>query len=277
MAEGELRIDSERLHRRIAELAAIGAIDGGGCCRLALTDADRDGRDLAVRWMREAGLEVVVDRIGNIVAQRPGRSDGPPVMTGSHLDTVATGGRFDGPLGVLAGLEVIETLNDAGVDTTHPLAVAVFTNEEGVRFAPDMMGSLGFAGLMDAEEILAVVETRAGTAGDTVGSSLERIGYAGDAPVGSQAPRAFVGLHVEQGPVLEEEGFDIGVVERVQGISWQEFVITGVANHAGTTPLRLRRDAGYAAAAIATEVRASPAAWEVIRSGPSARSSCHRT
>ncbi len=252
MHTGNLRINRERLLARIQALARIGAIDGGGVCRLALSDEDRAGRDQVVTWMREAGLEITIDRIGNVVGVRPGRGGGAPVMTGSHIDTVRTGGRYDGNLGVLAGLEVIETLNDAGIVTEHPLAVAFFTNEEGARFAPDMMGSLGYVGGLDPDTILA---TR-GIDGTTVGECLERIGYAGPAPTGAPDVRAFVELHVEQGPVLEEEGVTIGAVEGVQGISWTEYTITGVSNHAGTTPMRLRHDAGYAAAAIAAEVRA---------------------
>ncbi len=252
MPRKNLRINRDRLLARIESLAAVGAIEGGGVCRLALSDEDRAGRDRVVGWMRDAGLAVTVDRIGNVVGVRAGRKPGAPVMTGSHIDTVRTGGRYDGNLGVLAGLEVIETLNDAGIDTEHPVAVAFFTNEEGARFAPDMMGSLGYVGGLDAETILA---TR-GIDGSTVGENLERIGYAGEAPIGVPQVRAFVELHVEQGPVLEEEGVTIGVVEGVQGISWTEYTITGVSNHAGTTPMRLRHDAGYAAAAIATEVRA---------------------
>ncbi len=252
MPRKNLRINRHRLLARIESLAAVGAIEGGGVCRLALSDEDRAGRDRVVGWMRDAGLAVTVDRIGNVVGVRAGRKPGAPVMTGSHIDTVRTGGRYDGNLGVLAGLEVIETLNDAGIDTEHPVAVAFFTNEEGARFAPDMMGSLGYVGGLDAETILA---TR-GIDGSTVGENLERIGYAGETPIGVPQVRAFVELHVEQGPVLEEEGVTIGVVEGVQGISWTEYTITGVSNHAGTTPMRLRHDAGYAAAAIATEVRA---------------------
>ncbi len=246
-----LRIDRGRLLARIDALARIGAIDGGGVCRLAFSDEDRAGRERVLSWMREAGLTVSVDRIGNVVGVRAGRTQGPPVMTGSHIDTVRTGGRYDGNLGVLAGLEVIETLNDAGIVTEHPLAVAFFTNEEGARFAPDMMGSLGYVGGLDADTILA---TR-GIDGTTVAENLDRIGYAGDAPTGDPRVRAFVELHVEQGPVLEQEGVTIGVVEGVQGISWTEYTITGVSNHAGTTPMRLRHDAGFAAAAIAAQVR----------------------
>ncbi len=251
MTRANLRIDLERLMGRIAALAEVGAIAGGGVCRLALSAEDGAGRDRVAGWMREAGLEVSIDRIGNVVGVRPGRRPGPPVMTGSHIDTVRTGGRYDGNLGVLAGLEVVETLNAAGVQTEHPLAVAFFTNEEGARFAPDMMGSLGYVGGLDAETILA---TR-GIDGSTVGDDLARIGYAGAAPVGHAEVRAFVELHVEQGPVLEEEGVTIGAVEGVQGISWTRYTIGGTSNHAGTTPMRMRHDAAYAAAAIATEVR----------------------
>lgn len=244
-------IDAARLHQRIADLAAIGAIEGGGCARLALSDADRAGRDLVCRWMRELGLAVSVDAIGNVVGVRAGRIDGPPVMTGSHIDTVRTGGRFDGNYGVLAGLEVIAALNDAGAITEHPLAVAFFTNEEGARFAPDMMGSLVYTGAMPLAEALAV----RGIDGTTVGEELARIAYAGTAPVPAAAPRAFVELHIEQGPVLDREGQDIGVVESVQGISWQEIEILGVSNHAGTTPMGMRCDAGWAAGSIITFVR----------------------
>ncbi|MGF1630178.1 MAG: Zn-dependent hydrolase [Kiloniellaceae bacterium] len=246
-----LSIDPDRLMDRIFRLGAVGALDGGGVCRLALTDADRDGRDLVAGWMRELGLAVSVDRIGNVVGIRPGAVDGPPVMTGSHIDTVATGGLYDGNLGVLAGLEVVETLNDAGVTTQHPVAVGFFTNEEGARFAPDMMGSGVHQGALSLEDCLATE----GIDGSTLGEDLARIGYAGDAPTGSFRARAFFELHVEQGPVLEEAGIEIGAVTGVQGISWTEYGIVGTSNHAGTTPMRLRHDAGYVAAAIATFAR----------------------
>jgi N-carbamoyl-L-amino-acid hydrolase len=251
MRHPNLRVNTGRLLRRIEDLGRIGAIDGGGVCRLALGGEDKAGRDLVVRWMREAGLTVSVDRIGNVVGVRPGRRDGPPVMAGSHIDTVRTGGRYDGNLGVLAGLEVVETLNDAGIETEHPVAVAFFTNEEGARFAPDMMGSLVYVGGLSAEDALAT----AGIDGATVEHCLQEIGYNGPADCGTPNVRAFVELHVEQGPVLEAEGVDIGAVEGVQGISWTEYTIEGVSNHAGTTPMRMRHDAGYAAAAIAAEVR----------------------
>ncbi len=246
-----VRIDGARLLRRIADLAQVGAIEGGGVCRLALTDADRQGRDLVVQWMRELGLTVTVDGIGNVVGLRAGRKAGPPVMTGSHIDTVRTGGRYDGNLGVLAGLEVVAALNDAGVVTERPIAVAFFTNEEGARFAPDMMGSLVFQGDLALEDALATV----GIDGTSVGENLARIGYAGTAPVGNNQVHAFVELHVEQGPVLEHEGYTIGAVTGVQGIHWIEFTVRGVSNHAGTTPMALRHDAGIVAARIACFAR----------------------
>lgn len=248
----DLRVNGDRLASRIARLAQVGAISGGGVSRLALTDADKDGRDLVAGWMRELGLAVTVDGIGNVVGVRKGREEGPPVMTGSHIDTVRTGGRYDGNLGVLAGLEVMATLDDAGLVTRRPLAVAFFTNEEGSRFQPDMMGSLVYVGQLPLERALATV----GIDGSTVGDNLTRIGYAGPAPVGGvRRVHAYVELHVEQGPVLEAEGFTIGAVEGVQGISWTEFTLTGQSNHAGTTPMRLRHDAGLVAAEIATFAR----------------------
>jgi N-carbamoyl-L-amino-acid hydrolase len=246
-----LRIDLDRLLARLEALAEVGAIAGGGVSRLALTDADKAGRDLVVSWMEGLGLAVTIDRIGNILATRAGTEDGPPVMTGSHIDTVAAGGRYDGNLGVLAGLEVMTVLNEAGLETRWPLAVGVFTNEEGARFQPDMMGSGVHQGALDLDEMLAAT----GIDGTTLGENLRRIGYAGAADCGAMRARAFVELHIEQGPVLEEQGVTIGAVEGVQGISWSELTLTGVANHAGTTPLRLRHDAGYAAAAIACAAR----------------------
>ncbi len=251
MSAAGLRIDLERLLARIDRLAQVGAIDGGGVCRLALTPEDKAGRDVVVGWMHDLGLSVRTDRIGNVVAVRAGLEEGPPAMMGSHIDTVRTGGRYDGNLGVLAGLEVIQTLDDAGVETQHPVAVAFFTNEEGSRFAPDMMGSLTFVGGMSVEDAHAVT----GIDGRTVEECLTEIGYVGDAECGRFPVRAFVELHVEQGPVLEAEAVTIGAVERVQGISWTEYTIRGVSNHAGTTPMRLRHDAGLAAAEIACEVR----------------------
>ncbi len=254
----ELRVDGARLGERLDALGEVGAVHGPagewGCARLALTDADRDGRDLVVGWMRDLGMEVVIDAIGNVVATRAGTDpDAAAVMTGSHIDTVRTGGRFDGNLGVLAGLEVVETLERHGVRTRRPLQVAFFTDEEGARFQPDMLGSLVYVGGMTLEEALDV---RAADDGARLGDELSRIGYAGSVPCPHPAaPRAFVELHIEQGPVLEDEGVTIGVVTGVQGISWTEVVITGQSAHAGTTPMRLRRDPGYVAAAINVGVR----------------------
>ncbi len=249
--DGRLRVNVDRLSARLEELAQIGSTGDGGCSRLALTDADRAGRDLVVTWMTDLGLDVQVDEIGNVIATRPGDEDGPPVMTGSHIDTVATGGRFDGNLGVLAGLEVLETLAESGTATRRPVAVAFFTDEEGSRFAPDMMGSLVYAGGMSVEEAYDVV----GIDGARLGEELARIGYLGTTPCPGRTPYAYVELHIEQGPVLEGSGEVIGAVTGVQGISWQELTIAGQSNHAGTTPMDYRRDAGFVAASVATFAR----------------------
>lgn len=244
-------IDFTRMNARLEALAAINRGADGSCCRLALTDADRAGRDLVQAWMRELGLQLHIDRIGNMIGVRAGRTSGPPVMTGSHIDTVATGGRYDGAYGVLAGLEVMQTLNEAQLLTEHPLAVAVFTNEEGVRFQPDMMGSLVYAGGLAVEQALAA----AAEGGVTLGAELARIGYAGSMPCGEIKPRAFVELHIEQGPVLHLQGEVLAAVENLQGISWQRITIDGVSNHAGTTPMSMRHDTALCAAEIAVFVR----------------------
>lgn len=254
----DLRVDGVRLWRRLETLGEVGAVIGPngerGCARLALTDADRDGRDLVVEWMRSLDLEVSIDAVGNIIGTHPGTDPtAAPVMMGSHIDTVRTGGHFDGNLGVLGGLEVIETLQQHGLRTRHPLSVAVFTDEEGARFQPDMLGSLVYVGGMSIEEAL---EVRAADDGARLGDELARIGYAGPVPCpAASAPHAFFELHIEQGPVLEDEGITIGVVTGVQGISWTEVVITGQSAHAGTTPMGLRHDPGYVAAAINTGIR----------------------
>ena len=248
----DLSADVGRLQNRIKELGRIGAITGGGVSRLALTNEDRDGRDLVVRWMHDLGLSIQVDRIGNVIGTRAGMLDSAPVLIGSHIDSVATGGLYDGALGVLAGLEAIQTLNEADLKTQYPIAVGFFTNEEGVRFTPDMMGSAVHQGSLPLETALETV----GTDGQTVGAELTRIGYAGDIPVNNMIPRAYLELHIEQGPVLENTNTTIGAVTGVQGISWTEFELQGVSNHAGTTPMHLRHDAGYVAAAIAVEARA---------------------
>ncbi|HTE36270.1 MAG TPA: Zn-dependent hydrolase [Reyranella sp.] len=252
-----LRLDERRLLDALDELAGIGAIAGGGCARLALTDDDRIGRDLVVGWMKALGLEVTIDAIGNVVGLRPGREEAGPIMTGSHIDTVRTGGRYDGNYGVLAGLEVVRALNAAELVTRRPIAVAFFTNEEGARFQPDMMGSLVYAGGIGLDEAYAAVDKD----GVSVGDELRRIGYLGAAKPGALKPHAFLELHIEQGPILDEEKVQIGVVESVQGISWIEYTVTGVSNHAGTTPMRLRRDAGYLAASV--NLFARKLAWEM--------------
>jgi len=244
-------IDGARLLASLQELGRIGALPGGGVCRLALTDEDKLGRDWVRARMGALGMEVSVDGIGNVVGTYAGTRQGPPVMTGSHIDTVRTGGLYDGNYGVLAGLEVVQALKDAGLRTEKPLAVAFFTNEEGARFAPDMMGSLVFQGDLALESALRVK----GIDGSTVAENLERIGYAGSAPVGTARVDSYVELHIEQGPVLDREGVTIGAVEGVQGISWTRFELAGVSNHAGTTPMRLRRDAGLTAARVACFAR----------------------
>ena len=246
-----LRINTNRLISRIEKLGEIGSIDGGGVCRLALSDEDRKGRDLVIEWMKKLGLKITIDQIGNVIAIKEGKENGNPVMTGSHIDTVATGGIYDGNLGVLAGLEVIETLCDAGIVTRKPIGVGFFTNEEGSRFAPDMMGSGVHQGSLDLNSMLDVTDAD----GKKVGDELEKIGYAGKTQANIFRADSFVELHIEQGPILEQENFEIGAVEGVQGISWNEYKIIGTANHAGTTPMRLRNDAGYVASVISVEVR----------------------
>jgi len=247
-----LTINGERMMRQLQQLAEIGLTDTKACCRLALTDDDKLGRDLVITWMKELDMTVTVDPIGNIFGVRAGmQPDLPPVMTGSHIDTVRTGGVYDGNYGVLAGLEVVATLNDARQHTQRSLVVGVFTNEEGARFAPDMLGSLVYVGGMPLDEALALKAID----GARLGDELERIGYNGDAPLGANMPHAFIELHIEQGPILDIEGIKIGAVENLQGISWQELTVVGQSNHAGTTPMHLRHDAGYAASAIATFVR----------------------
>ena len=245
----QLAIDARRLVGRLDELGAIGAIEGTtGCSRLALTDDDRFGRDLVVTWMRDLGLDLSIDGIGNVVGTMPSADGAPPVMTGSHIDTVATGGRYDGNLGVLAGLEVIETVIQSGIELERPLAVAFFTDEEGARFPPDMLGSLVYVGGMGIEDALAIESID----GAILGDELARIGYRGTDPCPALPPYAFVELHIEQGPVLERQGHTIGAVTGVQGISWTEVTITGQSNHAGTTPMSLRRDPMVGAARLAT-------------------------
>lgn len=233
------------------ELAQIGATEKGGVCRLALTDLDRAARDLFVRWCREAGCTVSVDPIGNIFARRPGRDPKrPPVLAGSHLDSQPTGGKFDGAYGVMAGLEVIRTLNDRGIATDAPVEVVAWTNEEGARFSPAMIGSGVYAGVFTLEEALA----KADVDGKVFGDELKRIGYAGPASLAGRPVAAYFEAHIEQGPILEAEKKTIGVVTGAQGQRWYEVTVTGQEAHAGPTPMPRRRDALVGAARMVEAV-----------------------
>ncbi|MFT5422497.1 MAG: N-carbamoyl-L-amino-acid hydrolase [Phycisphaerales bacterium] len=253
----DLRINSARLQDSLATLGAIGAFDSEiegvqGVCRLALSDEDAAGRRLVMEWMRDAGLEPVIDQIGNVYATRPGEDKSlAPVMSGSHVDSVPTGGRYDGVLGVLGALEVVRTLNDHNVRTDRPITIAFFTDEEGCRFGTDMLGSAVATGRIPLKQAYSLTDAD----GKSVRSELERIGFVGTEPVNQRRPHAFVECHVEQGPVLKHEGFDLGVVTGVQGISWQRLTITGNPAHAGTTPTSFRRDAGLVAAQINVRMR----------------------
>ncbi|MDZ4812373.1 MAG: Zn-dependent hydrolase [Pseudomonadota bacterium] len=241
-----ITINGKRLWDSLMEMAKIGATPKGGVCRLALTDLDKDGRDLFVRWAKEAGCTISVDKMGNVFARRAGRDDSlTPVVTGSHADSQPTGGRFDGIYGVLGGLEVIRSLNDHNIETDRPLEVVIWTNEEGSRFAPAMVASGVFAGVFTLEYGLS----RADVDGKTMGEELARIGYAGDRPMGKPIHAAFE-LHIEQGPILEAEGKTIGVVHAAQGQRWYEVVYTGQESHAGPTPMPRRRDALLGAARV---------------------------
>ena len=244
-------VNGERLWQSLMELAQLGATAKGGVCRLALTDLDRQARDLFVRWCEEAGCTVTVDGVGNIFARRPGRNaTQPPVMTGSHIDTQPTGGKFDGCFGVLAGVEVLRTLNDLGVQTEAPLEVVVWTNEEGSRFAPCMMGSGVFAEKFTLEETLAKRDAE----GVSVGEALNAIGYAGSRAVSGHAVGAYFEAHIEQGPILEDQGKIIGVVLGALGQKWFDLTLKGVEAHAGPTPMHLRKDALVGAAAVVAAV-----------------------
>lgn len=244
-------INSERLWQSLMELAQLGATVKGGVCRLALTDLDRQARDLFVRWCEAAGCTVTVDAVGNIFARRPGRNSAlPPVMTGSHIDTQPTGGKFDGCFGVLAGVEVLRTLNDLGIQTEAPLEVVVWTNEEGSRFAPCMMGSGVFAGKFTLAETLAKRDAE----GISVGEALHAIGYAGSRAVTGHAVGAYFEAHIEQGPILEDQGKTIGVVLGALGQKWFDLTLRGVEAHAGPTPMHLRKDALVGAAAVVAAV-----------------------
>ncbi|HAS41569.1 MAG TPA: Zn-dependent hydrolase [Microscillaceae bacterium] len=249
-----LTINASRLHQRIQDMGKIGALPGGGVCRLALSKEDQTARDLFKQWCQDLHLKVLIDAVGNMLGVQEGsQPELPMVVTGSHLDSVATGGLFDGPLGVLAGLEALQTLQENGYDFKRSLAIANFTNEEGARFTPDMMGSLYIKKGISQQEIYAAQSIQAPHV--SFESALQRIGYQGKNKLQDLPFHSFVELHIEQGPILEQENITIGVVEKVQGIYWTEFHLKGVANHAGTTPMHLRHDAGYVAAEIATLAR----------------------
>ncbi len=246
-----MRIDRRRLEQSIEELGRIGGTSKGGLNRLALSDDDRRTRDRMVSWMREAGLRVSVDQMGNIFGERAGREPLPAVMLGSHVDSVPSGGRYDGQLGVLCGLEAIRSLNDHAVATRRPLTLAIFTNEEGARFQPAMLASGVMAGKIALEDAYNARDRD----GVRLVDELERIGYLGPEPCVPRPVRAYLELHIEQGPALEEQGLSVGVVEGIVAISWSRLTIHGVQDHAGPTPMRTRHDALVAAAEIVTGVR----------------------
>ena len=240
-------INGDRLWDSLMEMAKIGATEKGGCCRLALTDLDKQGRDLFVQWCEQAGCTVKVDKMGNIFARREGTdSNLPAVLTGSHLDTQPTGGRFDGVYGVLTGLEVIRSLNDMGIQTRHSIEACVWTNEEGSRFPPAMVASGIFGGVFDLDYGL----NRADQNGLTMGQELQRIGYAGEEDVGGREVHAYFEAHIEQGPILEVEDKTICIVTDAQGQRWYEVTLIGVESHAGPTPMSQRKDALLGAAKI---------------------------
>ncbi len=242
-----IRIDGGRLWDSLMDMAKIGGTPKGGSKRLTLTDVDRDGRDLFARWCKDAGLTMTIDQMGNMFGRRKGEDDGlPPVMMGSHLDTQPTGGKFDGVLGVLGALEVMRSLNDLKIKTRHPIEIANWTNEEGSRYAPAMISSGVFAGVYTQEHAYGLVDRD----GLKLGDELERIGYKGDAPVGGRPIHAFFELHIEQGPILEDEKIDIGVVTHGQGQRWYEITLTGFESHAGSTPMPRRKDALVGAARV---------------------------
>ena len=247
----DLKINGQRLWDSLMEMAKIGATPKGGVCRLALTDLDKEGRDLFVSWCEDADCSIKIDKMGNIFARRAGKDNNlPPVVMGSHLDTQPTGGKFDGIYGVLAGLEVIRTLNDNNIETLAPIEASVWTNEEGSRFPPAMVASGVFAGVFDLEYGLS----RADLDGKTMGEELKRIGYNGSEEMGNRTLKAFFEAHIEQGPILEDEDVTIGVVTDAQGQRWYEVKLTGQEAHAGPTPMARRKDALVGAARIIDEV-----------------------
>lgn len=241
-APGEnLKIDGDRLWDSLMEMARIGPGVAGGNNRQTVTDEDGEGRHLFAGWCKAAGLSMGVDRMGNMFARREGTDpDALPVYVGSHLDTQPTGGKYDGVLGVLGGLEIVRTLNDLGIRTRHPIVVTNWTNEEGTRYAPGMLASGVFAGVHTQDWAY----DREDAKGLKFGDELARIGWRGDEEVGARKMHAFFELHIEQGPILEAEGKDIGVVTHGQGLSWTQVTITGKDSHTGSTPMQMRKNAG---------------------------------
>jgi N-carbamoyl-L-amino-acid hydrolase len=252
-----IRIDRTSLEKTFHEQARIGATAGGGLTRLALSDEDKVIRDRMVAWLEEAGCTVRVDRMGNIFGRRPpapGGEDRPPVVVGSHVDSVPTGGRFDGVLGVVCALEAIRALNAARVRTRHPVELAIFTNEEGARFQPAMLGSAVVAGKISLEDAYNKRDRH----GVRLVDELERIGYLGPEPCAARPMRAYLELHIEQGPLLEEAGLPVGVVEGIVAIAWSRTTFHGSQDHAGPTPMHTRHDALVAAADVVKAVRLIP-------------------
>ena len=245
-------INFERLLGTLRELGEIGALASGGVSRLALSEQDAAGRRYVIGLMKQSGLQVRIDKIGNAVGQLAGTNpDLAPVMVGSHIDTVYGGGDYDGNLGVLAGVEIVRTILQSGWRPTRGIEVGFFTNEEGSRFSPDMLGSLVYVGDLSLEEALLQVDSD----GLSVADELEKHCLAGPTPVPGAVPFVFLELHIEQGPVLDGSGVDIGVVTAVQGINWRRLIIKGVANHAGTAPMSMRTDAGFCAAQVIVKAR----------------------
>lgn len=235
----DVRVNGRRLWQTLGDIAEISAIPGGGSNRLALTEGDGHARDLFVRWCRDAGCSIRIDAMGNIFARRSGLNDDlPPVISGSHLDTQQTGGIFDGVYGVLAGLEVIRALNDAQIETLHPIEAVVWTNEEGVRFAPAMMGSGVWSGSLALRDVHRSVDAD----GVSVAEALKQIGYLGEAICAPFPVHAVFEAHIEQGPILEQSGKTIGVVTAVQGVRWFDVALEGRSAHAGSTPMDMRCD-----------------------------------
>lgn len=261
----QLKVNQARLWESLMDMAKIGATEKGGCCRLALTELDRQGRDLFIRWCKEAGCSIHLDKMGNIFARREGSDpSAAPICTGSHLDTQPTGGKFDGIYGCLAGLEVIRSLNDAKLTTLRAIEVSVWTNEEGSRFAPAMIASGVFSGKFSLEYAHQQMDSE----GMTIAQALRDIGYMGEEEVGARAMHQFYELHIEQGPVLEREVLEIGVVTGVLGMRWYDVKIEGTSAHAGPTPMSYRHDALYASAKIFT------ALYELAQSGEAGSARC---